>query len=181
LKSALKKSFEQYLTDKIAAWSKDAQRDIDQAFIELAHSAFKHGESYSYLTDQINQKLTGQRVVNRAHLSQEEASPGWAKWAVGLYALTTGDVGAIAMAGTGLFNWRQVLMNLVGPPPSPMVFALLTDIFLGPIGMALAGSGPRQLDGGTGPPQGADHHENGTQQPAYPRWPRSSPLWSTRW
>jgi GTPase SAR1 family protein len=138
---ALKKAFEQYLIDKIATWSKDAQRDIDQAFIELAHTAFKHGESYSYLTDQINQKLTGQRVVSRAHLSQEEASPGWAKWAVGLYALTTGDVGAIAMAGTGLFNWRQVLMNLVGATAITIVFTLLTDIVLGPIGMALAGLG----------------------------------------
>jgi GTPase SAR1 family protein len=138
---ALKKAFEQYLIDKITAWSKDAQRDIDQAFMQLAHSAFKHGESYSYLTDQINQKLTGQRVVNRAHLSQEETSPGWAKWAVGLYALTTGDVGAIAMAGTGLFNWRQVLMNLVGATAITITFALLTDIFLGPLGMALAGLG----------------------------------------
>jgi GTPase SAR1 family protein len=139
--AALKQAFEQYLTDKIAAWSKEAQRDIDQAFIELAHSAFKHGESYSHLTDQINQKLTGQRMVNRAHLSQEDTSPGWAKWAVGLYALTTGDVGAIAMAGTGLFNWRQVLMNLVGATAITLVFTLLTDIVLGPIGMALAGLG----------------------------------------
>ncbi len=138
---ALKQSFEQYLTDKVAAWSKDAQRDIDQAFIELAHSAFKHGESYSHLTDQINEKLTGHRMVNRAHLSQEDASPGWARWAVGLYALTTGDVGAIAMAGTGLFNWRQVLMNLVGATAITVVFTLLTDIVLGPIGMALAGLG----------------------------------------
>jgi GTPase SAR1 family protein len=138
---ALKTAFEQYLLDKITAWSKDAQRDIDQAFIELAHSAFKHGESYSHLTDQINQKLTGQRVVNRAHLSQDDNSPGWAKWAVGLYALTTGDVGAIAMAGTGLFNWRQVLMNLVGATAITITFALVTDIFLGPLGMALAGLG----------------------------------------
>jgi GTPase SAR1 family protein len=139
--AALKTAFEQYLIDKITAWSKDAQRDIDQAFIELAHSAFKHGESYGHLTDQINQKLTGQRVVNRAHLSPEDNSPGWAKWAVGLYALTTGDVGAIAMAGTGLFNWRQVLMNLVGATAITVGFALLTDIFLGPLGMALAGLG----------------------------------------
>ena len=138
---ALKTAFEQYLIDKITAWSKEAQRDIDQAFIELAHSAFKHGESYSHLTDQINQKLTGQPMVNRAHLSQEDNSPGWAKWAVGLYALTAGDVGAIAMAGTGLFNWRQVLMNLVGATAITITFALVTDIFLGPLGMALAGLG----------------------------------------
>ncbi|WP_017300568.1 dynamin family protein [Nodosilinea nodulosa] len=139
--AALKTAFERYLADKIALWSKDAQRDIDQAFIELAHQAFKHGESYSHLTDQINQKLTGDRVVPRAHLSREETSPGWAKWAVGLYALTTGDVGAIAMAGTGLFNWRQVLMNLVGATAITIAFALVTDIFLGPIGIALAGLG----------------------------------------
>lgn len=139
--AALKKAFEQYLIDKITAWSKAAQRDIDQAFIELAHSAFKHGESYSHLTDQISQKLTGQQVVNRAHLSQEDNSPGWARWAVGLYALTTGDVSGIAMAGTGLFNWRQVLMNLVGATAITITFALVTDIFLGPLGMALAGLG----------------------------------------
>ena len=45
------------------------------------------------------------------------------------------------MAGTGLFNWRQVLMNLVGATAITIAFALLTDIFLGPIGIALAGLG----------------------------------------
>ncbi|MEM9217072.1 MAG: hypothetical protein AAGD25_22340 [Cyanobacteria bacterium P01_F01_bin.150] len=83
---ALKQAFENYLTDKVTAWSKDAQQEMNQAFMELAHSAFKHGESYSQLTEQINEKLLGPRVVSRANLSQEEKSPGWAKWAVGLYA-----------------------------------------------------------------------------------------------
>jgi hypothetical protein len=45
------------------------------------------------------------------------------------------------MAGTGLFNWRQVLMNLVGATAITIAFAVLTDIFLGPLGMALAGLG----------------------------------------
>ncbi|MEM8717276.1 MAG: dynamin family protein, partial [Cyanobacteria bacterium P01_G01_bin.4] len=138
---SLKQAFEKYLTDKVTAWSKDAQQEMNQAFMELAHSAFKHGESYSQLTEQINEKLLGPRVVSRANLSQEEKSPGWAKWAVGLYALTTGDVGAIAMAGTGLFNWKDVFMNLVGATAITVVFTVITDVVLGPIGMALAGLG----------------------------------------
>jgi GTPase SAR1 family protein len=137
----LKKAFELYLNDKVAAWSKDAEKDIDRAFLDLAHSAIKYGESYSELTGRINEKLTGSRMLSHAHLSQEEASPGWAKWAMGLYALTTGDVGGIAMAGTGLFDWKQILMNLLGAVTITVMVDLLTGIFLGPLGMAIAGLG----------------------------------------
>ena len=77
--------------NKISAWSKEAQQTIERAFLDLAHSAVKHGESYSELTQQINEKLTGHRMVAHANLSQEDQSPGWARWAMGLYALTTGD------------------------------------------------------------------------------------------
>ncbi|MGB3494505.1 MAG: dynamin family protein [Elainellaceae cyanobacterium] len=139
--AALKQSFEHYLNDKISAWSKEAQQTIERAFLDLAHSAVKHGESYSELTQQINEKLTGQRMMSHANLSHEDQSPGWARWAMGLYALTTGDVGAIAMAGTGLFNWKQIFMNLVGATAITIFFTLLTDIVLGPIGMAIAGLG----------------------------------------
>ena len=85
---------------------------------------------------------------------------------MGLYALTTGDVSGIAMAGTGLFNWRQVLMNLVGATAITITFALVTDIFLGPLGMALAGLGLGSWTTEQAPSQGAGHHEAGTQQPA---------------
>lgn len=137
----LKKAFELYLKDKIAAWSKDAEKDIDRAFLDLAHSAIKYGESYNVLTGRISEKLTGSRMLSHAHLNQEETSPGWAKWAVGLYALTTGDVGGIAMAGTGLFDWKQILMNLLGAITVTVMVDMLTGIFLGPIGMAIAGLG----------------------------------------
>lgn len=139
--ASLRLAFEKYLLDKIAAWSLTAQKDTDAAFLGLAKSAAQYGESYTQVTDRMTEKLTGQKVIPNANLSAEDKSPGWAKWAVGLYALTTGDVGAIAMAGTGVFDWKQILLNLGGAVlVTTMVYAV-TGIFLGPIGMALAGLG----------------------------------------
>ncbi len=139
--ASLRLAFEKYLLDKIAAWSLLAQKDMDAAFVSLAKSATQYGESYTQVTDRITEKLTGQKVMPNASLSAEDKSPRWAKWAVGLYALTTGDVGAIAMAGTGVFDWKQILLNFGGAVlVTSMVYAV-TGVFLGPIGMALAGLG----------------------------------------
>lgn len=139
--ASLRVAFEKYLLDKIAAWSLTAQKDMDVAFVGLAKSATQYGESYTQVTDRITEKLTGQKVLPTASLSAEDKSPGWAKWAVGLYALTTGDVGAIAMAGTGVFDWKQILLNFGGAIlVTTMVYAV-TGVFLGPVGMALAGLG----------------------------------------
>lgn len=139
--ASLRIAFEKYLLDKIAAWSLTAQKDLDAAFIGLAKSATQYGESYTQVTDRITEKLTGQRVIPNASLSAEDNSPRWAKWAVGLYALTTGDVGAIAMAGTGVFDWKQILLNFGGAVLVTTMLYTVTGIFLGPIGMALAGLG----------------------------------------
>ncbi|WP_088892237.1 dynamin family protein [Leptolyngbya ohadii] len=139
--AALRQAFEKYLIDKIAAWSLTAQKDMDAAFISLAKSATQYGESYLQVTDRMTEKLTGQKVVPNANLSAEDKSPRWAKWAVGLYALTTGDVGAIAMAGSGLFDWKQILLNFSGAVLVTTLMYALTGIFLGPLGMALAGLG----------------------------------------
>ncbi|UIE36806.1 dynamin family protein [Leptodesmis sichuanensis] len=139
--ASLRLAFEKYLLDKIAAWSLTAQKDMDAAFVGLAKSATQYGESYTQVTDRITEKLTGQKVIPNTSLSAEDKSPGWAKWAVGLYALTTGDVGTIAMAGTGVFDWKQILLNFGGAIlVTTMVYAV-TGVFLGPVGMALAGLG----------------------------------------
>jgi GTPase SAR1 family protein/uncharacterized protein with HEPN domain len=139
--AALRVAFEKYLLDKIAAWSLTAQKDMDAAFVGLAKSATQYGESYTQVTDRITEKLTGQKVIPTAHLSAEDNSPRWAKWAVGLYALTTGDVGAIAMAGTGVFDWKQILLNFSGAVLVTTMLYAITGVFLGPVGMALAGLG----------------------------------------
>lgn len=139
--ASLKLAFEKYLLDKIAAWSLTAQKEMDAAFVGLAKSATQYGESYTQVTDRITEKLTGQKVVPQSNLSAEDKSPRWAKWAVGLYALTTGDVGTIAMAGTGVFDWKQVLLNFGGAVLLTSMVYAVTGVFLGPIGMALAGLG----------------------------------------
>ncbi|MBF2002610.1 MAG: hypothetical protein IGS38_18035 [Synechococcales cyanobacterium M58_A2018_015] len=114
---------------------------MDVAFLGLAKSAAQYGESYTQVTDRITEKLTGQEVIPNASLSAEDKSPRWAKWAVGLYALTMGDVGTIAMAGTGVFNWKQVLLNFSGAVLLTSMLYAVTGVFLGPVGMALAGLG----------------------------------------
>ena len=139
--AALKDAFEKYLLDKIAAWSLTAQKEMDAAFVNLANSASQYGQSYTQATDRMTEKLTGQKVVPASGISPEDNSPAWAKWAVGLYALTTGDVGAVAMAGTGLFDWKQILLNLGGAALLTTIVYGLTGVFLGPLGMALAGLG----------------------------------------
>jgi GTPase SAR1 family protein len=139
--AALRVAFEKYLLDKIAAWSLTAQKDMDVAFLGLAKSATQYGETYTQVTDRMTEKLTGQKVMPNASLSAEDKSPRWAKWAVGLYALTTGDVGTIAMAGTGVFNWKQILLNFGGAVLATTMVYTVTGIFLGPVGMALAGLG----------------------------------------
>jgi GTPase SAR1 family protein len=147
--AALRIAFEQYLLDKVAAWSLTAQKEMDAAFVGLAKSATQYGESYTQVTDRITEKLTGQKVLPTGSLSAEDKSPRWAKWAVGLYALTTGDVGTIAMAGTGVFNWKQILLNFSGAVLVTSLLYALTGIFLGPLGMALAGLGLGSLSAET--------------------------------
>lgn len=139
--TALRQAFEQYLNDKVSTWSLDAQRNIDSAFVQLAISASQYGESYSRVTDQITEKLTDQKIIPNGKILQEDRSPGWAKWASGLFALTTGNVAGIAMAGTGLFNWKEILLNLGGAVLISGTISALTGTLLGPVGIALSSLG----------------------------------------
>jgi hypothetical protein len=139
--AALRLAFERYLLDKIAAWSLTAQQEMEAAFLGLAQSATQYGESYAQVTERMTEKLTGQKVIPHAALRAEDNSPGWAKWAVGLYALTMGDVGAVAMAGTGVFNWKQILVNFGSAALVTTMVYVVTGVFLGPVGIALASLG----------------------------------------
>lgn len=135
---ALKQAFEMYLNDKISTWSRDAEKDMDATFSRLALSASQYSQSYSKITDKINEKLTGQKVD--PSITAEDNSPGWAKWAMGLYALTTGDVAGVVMAGTGAFNWKSILINVGAIVGLNAGIYVATGVFLGPIGVALAGT-----------------------------------------
>ncbi|MDY6896719.1 MAG: dynamin family protein [Cyanobacteriota bacterium] len=138
---ALQKAFEQYITDKLSAWSLTAEKDITVAFKELSQSAAKYGASYTQVTDSITQKLTGEKVkINSHSTAEEDNSPTWAKWAMGLLSLSRGNLAGFAMAGAG-FDWKNILLNYFTVIGVGGIITTVTGIFLGPIGFALLGLG----------------------------------------
>lgn len=142
--AALQKAFEQYITDKLAAWSLTAERDINSAFVQLGRSAAKYGDSYNQITNQITEKLTGEKVKLNTNVSSEEDAPGWAKWAMGLLSLSRGNLAGFAMAGAG-FDWKNILLNYFTVLGVGGLLSTVTGIFLGPIGFAVLGLGVGML------------------------------------
>jgi replication fork clamp-binding protein CrfC len=138
---ALQKAFEQYITDKFSAWTLTAEKEINGAFKELSVSAAQYGASYNQVTDQITEKLTGQKVkVNPNPSTENDNSPGWAKWAMGLLSLSRGNLAGVALAGAG-FDWKNILLNYFTVIGVGGIITAVTGIFLGPIGFALLGLG----------------------------------------
>ncbi|HEY9798760.1 MAG TPA: dynamin family protein [Leptolyngbyaceae cyanobacterium] len=139
--AALQKAFEEYMTDKFAAWTLTAEKDINRAFKELSYSASQYGASYSQVTDRITEKLTGQKVtVNPATTTEDDKSPAWAKWAMGLLSLTRGNLAGVAMAGVG-FDWKNILLNYFTVIGIGGIITAVTGTLLGPIGFAVLGLG----------------------------------------
>ena len=139
--AALQKAFEQYITDKFAAWSLTAEHEMNAAFLALSQSAAQYGASYQEVTERITEKLTGQKVnVNPNSTMEEDNSPGWTKWAMGLFSLARGNLAGVAMAGAG-FDWKNILFNYVAVIGIGSILSAVTGIFLGPIGLALIGMG----------------------------------------
>ncbi|KYC43790.1 dynamin [Scytonema hofmannii PCC 7110] len=138
---ALQKAFEQYITDKSAAWTLTAEKDISTAFVQLSRSAAQYGASYNQVTDRITEQLTGEKVnVNTNSRAEEDNSPGWAKWAMGLLSLSRGNLAGVAMAGAG-FDWKNILLNYFTVIGIGGIITAVTGVFLGPIGFALLGLG----------------------------------------
>jgi replication fork clamp-binding protein CrfC len=139
---SLQQAFEQYVNDKLADWSRCAEQDMNAAFTQLSKSAADYGASYNQVTDLINEKLTGQKVQAATNATPEDNSPGWAKWAMGLFSLSSGNIAGVAMAGAG-FDWKSILLNyftVIGLS-SIIVAVFPAAIFLGPVGLALLGLG----------------------------------------
>ncbi len=140
--ASLQQAFEQYTNDKLADWSRSAEQEMNAAFSQLSRSAANYGASYNQVTDLINEKLTGQKVQTAANTTAEENSPGWAKWAMGLFSLSSGNIAGVAMAGAG-FDWKSILLNyftVVGIS-GIIVTVFPAAVFLGPVGLALLGLG----------------------------------------
>ncbi|MEG4943217.1 dynamin family protein [Microcoleus sp. F4-D5] len=138
--ASLRQALEQYINDKLAAWTLTAEQQMNSAFSQLSQSAANYGASYTKVTEKITEKLTGQKIPAAVSNSKEDNSPAWAKWAMGLFSLTNGNLAGVAMAGAG-FDWKNILLNLIAVLSVSTIFASVTGIVLGPLYLALLGMG----------------------------------------
>jgi len=137
---ALTQAFEQYIYDKLSAWTVGAEQEMTAAFAQLSQSAVQYGADYVKVTDKITEKIAGQKVQQISSSSQEDNSPAWAKWAMGLFSLARGNIAGVAMAGAG-FDWKNILLNLITVVGVGGMITAITGIVLGPVGLALLGLG----------------------------------------
>lgn len=138
--TSLRQAFEQYINDKLSAWTLTAEQEMNSAFSHLSKSAANYGASYTKVTDKITEKLTGQKIPPAVNNSNEDNSPSWAKWAMGLFSLSSGNLAGVAMAGAG-FDWKNILLNLITVLSVSTILASFTGIVLGPLYLALVGMG----------------------------------------
>jgi GTPase SAR1 family protein len=130
---AAQKGFQQYINDKYAAWTLSAQKDLTTAFAELSERAKTRGVDYQKITAQMAEKLTG-NIQTRTNLLEEDSNPAWAKWAMGLFSLATGNLAGAALAISG-FDANGILLNLFTTAGIAIIFGSL----LGPVGIIAAG------------------------------------------
>jgi hypothetical protein len=107
----------------------------------LSQSAERYGTSYTQITDRITAKLTGQTIHPRPPKSDPgDNAPGWAKWAMGLFSLASGNLSGAAMAATG-FDFQSILLNFFTSAGIALIASSVFGIILGPITFALVGLG----------------------------------------
>ncbi|MBE9039667.1 dynamin family protein [Oscillatoriales cyanobacterium LEGE 11467] len=137
---SLKQTFEQYINDKIADWSLEAEREIDRGFKELSQLAARYGDDYAKVTDTMTEKLTGQVRTKNLDSVDENNAPSWAAWAMGLVSLASGKLAGAALAQAG-FNWKNILLNMMAVVGIGGAITMLSGIVLGPITLMLIGLG----------------------------------------
>ncbi|MGD1919497.1 MAG: dynamin family protein, partial [Pleurocapsa sp.] len=97
---AFKQAFERYLQDKLSRWELIAEKELELAFLQLAESAASQGANYRQITNKIDEKLIGNKILIDAE-NPDDDSPGWAKWAMGFFSLATGNIAGVALAAVG--------------------------------------------------------------------------------
>ena len=139
--ASFQKAFQQYMNDKFFAWTIKAERELKDSFAQLSRNAEQYGSSYSQITDRITEKLTGQNIYSRSPKQNSgDNAPGWAKWAMGLFSLASGNLSGAAMAATG-FDFQSILLNFFTSAGIALIASSVFGIMLGPITFALVGLG----------------------------------------
>ena len=144
----LKSAFEQYARAMFFRWAKTAEQEMDAAFSELAKDAQEYGASYQRITERMSAKLTGEANISSPRLSNDDdSSPTWMKWAMGLIALSSRNFVGVAMAAAG-FDWQSILLNFLAASSLSLILAGILGATLGPAVVLLGsiGFGVFQLD-----------------------------------
>jgi hypothetical protein len=113
---------------------------LTEAFQQLSKTAQQYGNSYQEVTDRMTEKLTGRPLKTRPSTQVEDNSPGWAKWAMGLFSLATGNLSGVALAAGG-FDVSSILLNLFAAAGIAIIATSVFGVILGPISLALIGLG----------------------------------------
>lgn len=138
--AGLKQSFQNYVNDKFFAWTRIAQKELEQAFSEVSKIATQYGASYQQVTDRITAKLTEQPIRARTGAEVVDESPTWLRVALGITSLLGGNLAGAAMAGAG-FNWENIMLNFITAISISSLAAAVFGIAFGPITFTLVGLG----------------------------------------
>lgn len=130
--------FQQYIHEKLSAWSITTSKKMDEAFAQLAEIAANYGADYSAVTDKITEKLIGAKVCSQSN--KRERSPGWAKWAMGIVSLASGNMAGVAMAGVG-FDWQDILLNTIATIGIGTILLAISGGILAPVVLGVVGLG----------------------------------------
>ncbi|MGK7872734.1 MAG: dynamin family protein [Xenococcaceae cyanobacterium] len=131
--ASFKQAFERYINEKIAAWELTAEKQIEEAFAQLARSAANYGATYNQIADSMTEKLIGQKVYPST-IEGEDYSPTWASWAMGFFSLASGNIAGVILAGAG-FDWKNILVNWIAVIGISSFLAIFTSGLLAPIGL----------------------------------------------
>ena len=99
-------AFEEYLKDKIAAWSNTVEGEMNQVVAQLSAKAAKYGSEYAGVTAKITAQLTGEES------NSEDNTPAWANWATGLISTGTSNLSDGILQGTG-FDVKDMVVNMM--------------------------------------------------------------------
>ena len=140
--AAFKREFNTYITNELTNWEKEAEKDLERAFVKVLDTTNAYNEAYQEVTETINVKLIGKKIFYLEKDSKKDRYR-WKNWTIGCLALASGNVAGLALAGAG-FSWKSVLINWLSVFGISRFLAIFTGMMLTPyaalaLGLGVAG------------------------------------------
>lgn len=128
----LKQAFEHYLNDRMANWSLELEKEMNDTFSKLAEKAESYGEDYRKVTEQITQKLLDEPFNKKESFSGDRNSTSaWVNWAKEFISFSPDRLNNTA-SDSSFFNWKSLLTNLISVIVIRTICASLLGFILNP-------------------------------------------------